>query len=220
MAKKALTTILLVILRSMNTTSGQKLELFYSFDFNSSSDWNLVLMGNPKFTPSDNCNSKFSSPYCLTLHGDAYISRIIPTTGYHSIRVQFDIDTEGLDTGEYCYVYYRSSSTSVWIDGYTLHNNTNPLLAESFNVTHNFDNQSSFELQIGINASGSEDLCYYDNLKLFGITIESYTNANPTVPHIAIPTTGPSKGPTTVHWPSTIILSRADQAYTPTTTSM
>ena len=110
--------IILLYLLVVSTLSQE--QLLYSFDFSGPQDW-IVYNGSiaNQWLSWMDCNAK-DFDLCLRIRGNAYISRIIPTIGYHSIRIQFDIAEQGLETHEddYCYVLYRSAIAPSWKTDY------------------------------------------------------------------------------------------------------
>ena len=74
-----------------NVINGQSEQIIYTFDFNGTSGWtiNNVLGTANILTPSEDlhCDGLGGSS-CLQLTGEIDISRVIPTSNYHTIRVQ------------------------------------------------------------------------------------------------------------------------------------
>ena len=171
---------------------------FYATGFDSnpfSTDW--IIDEEGKGVEWTNTYSGFNGGYCMELEGDAIVSSTIPTTGYHTIRIEIDIDrSDDLSSTEGCYVGYTTSSTS-WTDIKLVSESTGKLLNTGFNVpnTNSYDNQASFQLRFMNSASDPGDSCYYDNLHVFGIP---YTSS-PTKQPSKIPSKSPtSKAPTPV----------------------
>ena len=72
-----------------NLLNAQLEEIIYTFDFNGPSDWIESTGGFINWVNATNdphCNA-LGGPYCLELTV-AEISRVIPTSNYHTIRIQ------------------------------------------------------------------------------------------------------------------------------------
>eukprot|EP01083_Nonionella_stella_P091118 254652_1 len=136
-----------------------------------------------------------------SLFGDSdspgVVGTVIPTVGYHTIRLQIDMRVNDLENGEACYIEYRSSSTD-WTRDVLARGPTNAYNAfdEPVAIPHdnNYDNQPSFEIRIGIDANSGGDRCYFENLEVFGIpypttTLTTTHPSNTQSPITALPTT-------------------------------
>eukprot|EP01083_Nonionella_stella_P069792 186285_1 len=138
--------------------------------------------------PRYSADPSVTNAYCVRLFNDASISRIISTVGYHSIRLKVDINPQHLETGEVCYMRYRTAKTD-WaksgVFSLTLDFHGEIVLNQIVN------NESTFEVKLGVNAGSGGDSCLFDNLRVFGIR---YT-ASPTRDPTSNPTQ-PSSNPT------------------------
>ena len=72
-------------------TTAQPEQEFYSFDFTEPNDWTVEnnAFGLTWDIPGGNSNCAIiGDGFCLHQEGANLIQRIIPTTGYHTIRIQ------------------------------------------------------------------------------------------------------------------------------------
>eukprot|EP01083_Nonionella_stella_P158113 514186_1 len=121
--------------------------------------------------PRYSADPSVTNAYCVRLFNDASISRIISTADYHSISLQIDVNPQGVDIpNDWCILQYRTA-TSNWVNINIVQGHSVPTLAFNITIpdTNTYNNQSSFEIKIGIAANTGGDSCLYDNLKVFGI---------------------------------------------------
>ena len=181
-------TILILI------TNLESAVLFYSWNFDTQSDWSIINEGRGVEWVTDCFGNDLEGGPCVHLEGNAVVSHLIPTTGYHSIRIQIDIVEDGLDENDWCYIGYRTSMTH-WTDIDLVTEKDDIVLDTGFNVTNSddYNNQSSFKLRLGNSGEWSSDDCYFDTLQVFGI---AYT-PSPTDMPTKSPSDQPSDQPST-----------------------
>ena len=201
-----------------NTLQDEIIETF-SLNNNNGDIWDVYEGTNPpiddpylQWLDATDCQAEgFTSAGCLLLKRDAYIQQVISTEGYHTIRIQIDVKSKNLEpingggNREFCYLYYRSSTSNPWIQGLELNEEEALLDNEDIMVIDNtlYNNNPSFEVKLGIDASSGNDRCYFDQFKILGIaypTTDSPTtnqpSPTPTKYPTPSPTDQPSKSPT------------------------
>eukprot|EP01083_Nonionella_stella_P316761 1150257_1 len=200
--------LLILIVTHGITMNAQPAELFYSFDFVQSSDSNwtenngsfnaTVHTFNPVTWLTANADCPLTNDSCVQLKRDAFISRTIPTTGYHSIRLQIDVHAVGVEIvkGDWCIVQYRTE-TITW-QNVNVVQGQNPK-ALDYNITipdtSSYNNQDSFQVKVGIDGNAGPDNCYFDNLRMFGIPYTQNPSATPSKEPSFNPSATPSKEP-------------------------
>eukprot|EP01084_Bolivina_argentea_P215840 366532_1 len=177
--------------------NAQPPEMIYSFNFTNLSDWTTENVGNGiSVQTAQDCESAIgNSGPCFLLEGAALISRIIPTTGYHTIRIIIDAVEYGLDDSEWCYLQYETNAPNSNI-------NTNIVTKAGWkehdfaiNVldTPKYNNKPSFKVKIGNSGTAHNDDCNFDNLRIYAIPYTFNPTSNPT----NNPTNNPTYDPTT-----------------------
>eukprot|EP01083_Nonionella_stella_P070370 188229_1 len=160
-------------------------------------NWNGDYSKCPRYNAS---HPSLSDASCIRLFNDASISRIISTVGYHSIRWEIDLNPQGLEEGEWCFVHYLTAKTN----GIKIVNNRYALAFGVSVADTNFiaNNESTFEVKLGVSGTTGGASCLFDNLEIFGIpyTISptQHPTSNPTNPSSSptISTNNPTLYPT------------------------
>eukprot|EP01083_Nonionella_stella_P140990 433568_1 len=133
---------------------------------------------------------------CLRLFMDASISRFISTLGYHSIHLQIDVNPQSVEhqEDEWCFVQYRTTTTN-WITTNIVNGHDAHVLDFDITIPDNnaYNNQSSFQVRIGIHATTGGDSCLFDNLEVFGVSYPTTATGSSGTPR---PTLNPSPNPT------------------------
>ena len=189
------TATILSILSFLIVTSYSE-EEFYSWNFDNQSDWKIDNDGKGLEWVDDCLGNDLEGGPCVHIEGEAIISRVISTIGYHSIRIQIDIVESALDEDDWCYIGYKSSSIQ-WTDKNLVTRNDDIVLDTGFIVPNNdsYNNQSSFELRLGNSGCCATDNCYFDTLQVFGIAYTPSPTDTPTESPSEQPSTTPSNTP-------------------------
>ena len=182
--------LLYFLLSFISITVAQSETLLYSWGFSSLSDWIIEETGKGIDFKTTYCETEI----CLNLEGQAIVRRIIPTTGYHSIRIRIDVREVALEQFEYCKAGYTTDLTSAWEEVTLAEKNDRYQCCLTFSVLNNaiYNNQSTFQLRLENTGTSATDDCYFDNLEVYGI---AYT-ASPTNQQSIEPTVSPSSEPT------------------------
>ena len=146
-------------------------------------------------------------------------SPLIPTTGYNTLRIEIDIDrSNDLSSTEFCQVGYKSASTT-WIYEDVAGESSGNVRSASFNIpnTDDYNNQASFQLRLRNTAKDPGDICWYDNLKMYGIPQTSSPTPATEVPTSNPTSISPTSKPTTPS-PITISPTTTEPTLTPTVT--
>eukprot|EP01083_Nonionella_stella_P123855 373488_1 len=179
------------------SSNAQSETMFYSTDFNSQSDWQIDDVGSdpPIWESTNVCDSELGDGKCLRLRGQSIISRVTSTSGYHDIRILIDAIEQGNEDGEWCYLQYRTSSTSWKTENLLTEHSSSHNTKRDMEITPNsaYNNQPTFELRLGHSGDTAGDNCYYDNLRVYGIP----STDDPTSSASTNPSGSPSKRPTT-----------------------
>eukprot|EP01083_Nonionella_stella_P056600 148939_1 len=139
-------------------------------------NWDGDFKNCPRYNDGDVSQDAAS---CLRLFMDASISRIISTVGYHSIRLQIDVNPQSVEhpQDEWCFVQYRTATTN-WITSNIVNGHDAHVLdfdIAILNGNNTYNNQSSFEVRVGIDAATGGDSCLFDNLEVFGVPYPTTT---------------------------------------------
>eukprot|EP01083_Nonionella_stella_P123113 370762_1 len=203
--------VLSILIVTHGIINAQSEELFYSFGFVQSSDSNWTENNGSSFNAAVHdyapvfwrtniaCPRASSGDNtCIHLRYDAFITRIIPTTGYHSIRLQIDVYARDVEIGtdDWCIVQYRTE-TITWQNVNVVQGQDEYALDFAITIpdTSSYNNQESFEVKVGIDANTGGDNCYYDNLRMFGIPYTANPSANPSATPSKRPSFNPSQFP-------------------------
>eukprot|EP01083_Nonionella_stella_P014504 40717_1 len=188
-------------------------ERFYFFGFDDgesiSSDWvvhnDVYPLGSP-LCPRWKAGLQLSGDKsCVATsgtHGNAYLSRVISTVGYHSIHLKIDVNPLKVENNEWCYIQYRTASKE-WINTNIINGDQTTVLGFDVTIpdTIEYNDQSTFEVKIGIYVDGSDysKHCLYDYFEVIGIPYIPTANTNkPTMTPSHLPSAQPSASPSGV----------------------
>eukprot|EP01084_Bolivina_argentea_P299466 516207_1 len=139
---------------------------------------------------------------CLRTFMDATVSRTISIVGYHSIRLQIDVNPRAVEPPhKWCILQYRTAATN-WVNVNIVQGQDDmPVLDFDITIpdTNAYNNQASFEIKVGIAATSGGDSCLIGNLRVFGTPY--YTDdptKEPSLNPSHNPTTFPTKNPSIV----------------------
>eukprot|EP01083_Nonionella_stella_P316710 1149840_1 len=133
---------------------------------------------------------------CLRTFMDATVSRTISIVGYHSIRLQIDVNPRAVEPPhKWCILQYRTAATN-WVNVNIVQGQDDmPVLDFDITIpdTNAYNNQASFEIKVGIAATSGGDSCLIANLRVFGT--KSDVTLNPTKTQTPNPTKKPTPNP-------------------------
>eukprot|EP01084_Bolivina_argentea_P299465 516206_1 len=91
---------------------------------------------------------------CLRTFMDATVSRTISIVGYHSIRLQIDVNPSGVEVPDkWCILQYRTAAATNWVNVNIVQGQHDvPVLDFDITIpdTNDYNNQASFEIKVGI----------------------------------------------------------------------
>eukprot|EP01083_Nonionella_stella_P099968 281396_1 len=204
----------------------QSPKIIYSFGFEPPSDWTEY--NGTKYLSDSNLHDpilwkvstkcpRWMAGYtlstdktCVQTFADTHLSRVIPTEGYHSIQLKIDVNPNDVESNEWCYIQYRSQTAPTdWENKDIVNGHYTPEIGFTVTVpnTNVYNDQSLFEVKIGIRANAGGDSCYFDNLEVFGIPYTrsptsdptdtpTFSTLHPTIAPSVVPTPNPTVAPT------------------------
>ena len=139
------------------------------------------------------CEALGGTP-CLQLGGGGYASKILDTRGYHSLRIEIDVKSRGLDDpDECCYLEYSTPGNNPHVINFVCDiGATTTQLDLQYSLDNSADDDKDLRLQLGNNANLGSDYCWFDNFLIEGILITPSPSKTPTKD----PTRTPSDSPT------------------------
>ena len=128
---------------------------------------------------------------------------------YDQFHIKNNLDSIGysLESGEYCYVSYRSCSSSPWTTENIIGDITYLSEMDYLITLPDTDeyNDGWFEIEIGNSGQDSADYCWFGMVEMYGYPISSPTTEptiEPTIqPTTLAPTTDPLSGSSTQTYP-------------------
>ncbi|MDO9036418.1 MAG: PKD domain-containing protein, partial [Methanoregula sp.] len=162
---------------SVTFASNAREQIFYDpFDITPASNgWTIVS------TPDWQTSAPRNGTYSIRFRGsnaagpDEAIHRSIPTTGYSDIQVQYRLQAQSLESGEYFTAQYSTNGGSSYTDltrynGVYAGNTTMFPIYTPATLPIAADNQASnFRVRVGIWASATNDYGWVDDVKVTGI---------------------------------------------------